>query len=31
MKSFYDMGYDYGNHPYEVDAKKAEENWKMLA
>jgi|TARA_B110000259_G_scaffold9430_1_gene10448 hypothetical protein len=31
MKRFYDMGYDYGNHPYEVDAKKAEENWKMFA
>ena len=31
MKRYYSMGYKYGNHPYEVDAKKAEENWKMFA
>ena len=30
MKRYYNMGYKYGNHPYEVDAKKAEENWKMF-
>jgi len=31
MKRYYNMGYTYGNHPYEIDAKKAEENWKMFA
>jgi hypothetical protein len=31
MKRYYSMGYKYGNHPYEVSAKKAEENWKMFA
>ena len=31
MKRYYNMGYTYGNHPYEIDAKKEEENWKMFA
>ena len=31
MKRYYSMGYKYGNHPYEISAKKAEENWKMFA
>ena len=31
MKRYYSMGYTYGNHPYEVDAKKAEEDWKKFA
>jgi hypothetical protein len=30
MKRYYSMGYTYGNHPYEVDAKKAEEDWKLF-
>jgi len=30
MKRYYNMGYTYGNHPYEVDAKKAEEDWKLF-
>tara|TARA_R110002050_G_scaffold119660_1_gene237512 strand:- start:195 stop:569 length:375 start_codon:yes stop_codon:yes gene_type:complete len=31
MKRFYDIGYSYDNHPYEIDAKLAEEDWKMFA
>ena len=31
MKRYYSMGYKYGNHPYEISAKKAEENWKAFA
>lgn len=31
MKRYYNMGYTYGNHPYEVDAKKAEKDWKKFA
>ena len=31
MKRYYSMGYKYGNHPYEISAKKAEENWNMFA
>ena len=31
MKRYYSMGYKYGNHPYEISAKKAEENWKTFA
>ena len=27
MKRYYDMGYHYGNHPYEVAAYKEEENY----
>ena len=30
MKRYYSMGYTYGNHPYEISAKEAEENWKMF-
>jgi hypothetical protein len=30
MKRYYNMGYTYGNHPYEIDAKKAEEDWKLF-
>jgi hypothetical protein len=30
MKRYYSMGYTYGNHPYEIDAKKAEEDWKLF-
>ena len=30
MKRYYNMGYKYGNHPYEVSAKKAEESWKIF-
>mgnify|MGYP005646072573 CR=1 FL=1 len=30
FKRYYDMGYDYGNHPYEVAATKEESNWKMF-
>ncbi len=31
MKRYYNMGYDYTNHPYEVAAKKAESDWKKFA
>lgn len=27
---YYNMGYHYGNHPYEVAAYKEEENWKQF-
>jgi hypothetical protein len=27
MKRYYDMGYHYGNHPYEVAAYNEEENY----
>ena len=30
FKRYYDMGYDYSNHPYEVAATKEESNWKMF-
>ena len=30
MKRYYSMGYTYGNHPYEINAKKAEEDWKLF-
>lgn len=30
FKRYYDMGYHYGNHPYEVAATKEESNWKMF-
>lgn len=30
MKRYYNMGYTYGNHPYEISAKKAEEDWKLF-
>jgi len=28
---YYDMGYEYNNHPYELAATKAEDNWKTFA
>ena len=31
MVRYYNMGYDYNNHPYEVAATKAEGNWKTFA
>ena len=30
MKRYYDMGYNYSTHPYEVAATKEESNWKMF-
>ena len=30
MKRYYKMGYEYDNHPYEISAKKEEENWKKF-
>jgi len=31
MKRYYNIGYDYNTHPYEVLAKEEEENWKIFA
>jgi len=31
MKRYYKMGHDYFSHPYEISAKKEEENWKKFA
>ena len=31
MNRYYKMGYKYANHPYEISAKKEEENWKKFA
>ena len=31
MKRYYNMGYDYNTHPYEVAATKAESDWKKFA
>ena len=31
MKRYYDMGYRYDNHPYEVAAYKEENNWKIFS
>ncbi len=31
MKRYYKMGYEYDNHPYEISAKKEENNWKTFA
>jgi|TARA_R110000824_G_scaffold124128_1_gene282338 hypothetical protein len=28
---YYNMGFEYNNHPYEVAATKSESNWKMFA
>lgn len=28
FKKFYDKGYNYGNHPFELEALEAEKNWK---
>ena len=30
MKRYYKMGHDYSTHPYEISAKKEEENWKKF-
>lgn len=30
FKRYYNMGYDYGNHPYEVAAYNEEKNWKLF-
>ncbi len=30
MTRYYNMGYNYYNHPYEIAAYKEEENWKVL-
>lgn len=29
-KRYYNMGYHYGNHPYEIKAKEEEENWILF-
>tara|TARA_R110001592_G_scaffold58417_1_gene176950 strand:- start:1113 stop:1511 length:399 start_codon:yes stop_codon:yes gene_type:complete len=31
MKRYYNMGYDYDNHPYEIQARESENNWKTFA
>jgi len=31
MKRYYDMGYRYDNHPYEVSAYAEEKNWSIFA
>jgi len=28
FKRLYDQGFNYGNHPFEEEAKRAEENWE---
>jgi hypothetical protein len=30
MTRYYNMGYDYQTHPYEIQAYKEEENWKRF-
>jgi hypothetical protein len=30
FKRYYDMGYHYGNHPYEVQAYGEEKNWELF-
>lgn len=30
MKRYYNMGYRYDNHPYEVAAYKEEDNWQNI-
>ena len=30
MKRYYNMGYNYNDHPYEVAAFNEEENWKIF-
>jgi len=30
MKRYYNMGYNYNDHPYEVAAFNEEENWKLF-
>ena len=31
MKRYYNMGYSYNNHPYEILARKEENSWKTFA
>jgi hypothetical protein len=31
MKRYYNMGYEYDNHPYELAATLSESNWKTFA
>tara|TARA_X000001316_G_C921557_1_gene36029 strand:+ start:2224 stop:2613 length:390 start_codon:yes stop_codon:yes gene_type:complete len=31
MKRYYDMGYRYDNHPYEIAAYDEEKNWKIFS
>ena len=30
FKRYYNMGYDYDNHPYEIKAKEEEKNWILF-
>lgn len=30
MKRYYNMGYGYSNHPYEIAAYNEEKNWKIF-
>jgi len=30
MTRYYNSGYFYNNHPYEVQARKAEEDWQII-
>tara|TARA_B100000470_G_C19498304_1_gene261920 strand:+ start:144 stop:512 length:369 start_codon:yes stop_codon:yes gene_type:complete len=30
MTRYYNMGYNYSDHPYEVEAYNEEENWKLF-
>lgn len=30
FKRYYNIGYDYNNHPYEIAAFNEEENWKIF-
>lgn len=30
MKRYWDMGYGYNDHPYEIAAYKEEENWEIF-
>tara|TARA_R110001592_G_scaffold141794_1_gene363656 strand:+ start:667 stop:1050 length:384 start_codon:yes stop_codon:yes gene_type:complete len=31
MKRYYNMGYEYDTHPYEIAATQEESNWEMFA
>ncbi len=31
MKRYYNMGYRYDNHPYEIAANDEEKNWKIFS
>jgi hypothetical protein len=30
MTRYWNMGYEYGTHPYEIQAWNEEENWKKF-